>query len=76
MSDMIQRQLDLVINLLETLPKRFCDEMEKRESIQKEKKCKKIQADLDFYAQNVNELNKFMSGLVLIQEKETTVQGV
>lgn len=32
----LEKQLDLVINLLETLPKRMCDEVEKRDGIKKE----------------------------------------
>lgn len=56
-SHTLEKQLNLVINLLETLPKRMCDEMEKRHEIRKEFQ---IQSEIEFYANNHDELDKFL----------------
>ncbi len=55
----LEKQLELVINLLETLPIRMCDEMEKRHEIRKAFQC---ESEIEFYAENHEELKKFMSG--------------
>lgn len=55
----IEKQLNLVINLLETLPKRMCDEMEKRHEI---RKAFQIQAEIEFYAENHEEIDRFLQG--------------
>lgn len=55
----IEKQLELVINLLETLPKRMCDEMEKRHEI---RKAFQRESEIEFYAENHEELDKFLQG--------------
>ena len=55
----IEKQLELVINLLETLPKRMCDEMEKRHEI---RKAMQFESEIEFYANNHDELDKFLQG--------------
>lgn len=55
----LEKQLNLVINLLETLPKRICDEMEKRNEIRKEFQ---MESEIEFYANNREELDQFLQG--------------
>lgn len=55
----LEKQLELVINLLETLPKMICDEMEKRNEI---RKAFQIESEIEFYANNHEELKKFFQG--------------
>jgi hypothetical protein len=45
------------------LPKLMCDEMEKREEIRKELRTKRLQEQMDFYKENMDEINKFMFGV-------------
>lgn len=58
--DSVERLLDVMINLLEKLPSRIADEMEKRHEIRKEMQ---VQAEIEFYSENRDEINKFMYGV-------------
>ena len=62
MSNEIIEELCYIAKLLERLPERICDEMERREALKKQQQIKEIQANLDFYATNINEINKMMYG--------------
>ena len=57
----LERQLNLVINLLETLPKRMYDELEKRDGIKKESHIEKLKSEMDSFRKN-KKINKFMYG--------------
>jgi hypothetical protein len=54
----LERKIDLMINLLETLPKRIADEMDLRESIKKATEVKRIQQDVEFHKIMIRELNE------------------
>lgn len=55
----LEKQLSLVINLLETLPKRLCDELERRHEISEKLK---IQSEVEFYSSNADEIREFIDG--------------
>ena len=60
--DTIFLYLKEIADLLYSLPERMCDEMEKRDAIQKAKKLKELQDEIDFHHANLAEINKFMYG--------------
>lgn len=61
-NDGVIDELTYIAKLLYELPQAICDEMEKREGLKKQQQIKDIQANLDFYATNINEINKMMYG--------------
>jgi len=55
----LEKRFDILINLLETLPKRMCDELEKRHELNK---ALQVQSEIEFYSNNADEINEFMYG--------------
>ncbi len=72
-NNLIERQLDLVINLLESLPNRMCDALDKRQELLKAMEMERVKADIEFYSNNRREINKMMFGYDSpnIENKET-----
>lgn len=63
----IEKQLNLLINLLETLPNRMCNEMEKRDEFRKKSHIENLKSEMEFFRKNNKEINKsIMSGLQAI----------
>ncbi len=62
----LEEALWAIHNLIEKLPVMICDELEKRENLRSEiirqENLAKIQANLDFYAENNARINKMMYG--------------
>ena len=58
----IHETMEKILESLETLPKRMCDEMESREEIKKQLKIKEIQQELEFHNIHAKEINKMMYG--------------
>jgi len=58
----IEKKLDLLINLLETMPQRMMVELEKREELKKALRLKELQSEIDFRHEHMNELNRIMFG--------------
>lgn len=58
----IECQLDLVINLLESLPDRMCEALDKRQELLKAMQVERVKADIEFYSNNRREINKMMFG--------------
>ena len=59
---MLERQMDLVIRLLETLPERMCVEMEKK-NIYKRYLREELREEIEFYSKHIYEINRFKQGL-------------
>lgn len=58
-----EKKLDLIINLLETLPQRMCNEFEKREEIRKTIRLKELTAEMEFLREHNSQINKMMYGV-------------
>lgn len=66
----LEKQLDLVISLLETLPERMCDEIEVRQEVKKALEVERIKLDIEFYQSNLATINRAMfGGLPPVEEK-------
>ena len=58
----IDEQLNKLIELLETLPKRLSDEMENRDALMRAENLKRIQADIEFHNENIKQINEMIFG--------------
>lgn len=56
-----ERQIDLLINLMENLPKKMCDELDLRSAHKKTIHAKEIQAEINFHRKNIDEIHKMIS---------------
>lgn len=66
-SMILEGNLRMIIHLLESLPFRMADEIEKREDLKKQMEIKRINSELDFLHNNQRELNKMMFGVDISQ---------
>lgn len=66
----LEKQLDLVISLLETLPERMCDEIERRHEAKKVLEKLRLEADIEFHYNNISTLNKAIYGYEKKEDKE------
>lgn len=57
--DSVENKLDILIYLLENLPSKIADEMEKRHETRKNLQ---VQAEIEFYSEHKDEINQFMYG--------------
>lgn len=57
--DSVENKLDILIFLLENLPSKIADEMEKRHEIREKLQ---VEAEIEFYSEHQDEINKFMYG--------------
>lgn len=55
-----EKKLDLIINLLETLPQRMCNEIEKREEIKKTIALKELSLDMEARRASNSEIIRVM----------------
>ncbi len=58
----IERQLEIVINLLENMPSRICDEIEKREEIKKAIRMKELTLEMNCLREQNAQINKMKYG--------------
>lgn len=57
-----------LVELVESLPQRMCDEMEKREEVSKKLRMKQAEEMLESYRKSGEEINKMMySGLINLE---------
>lgn len=59
----IERQLDLVINLLESLPDRMINAINADSNAKKALRVKELQNEMEFLHNNQKEINKMMFGV-------------
>jgi len=57
--DSVENKLDILIFLLENLPSKIADEMEKRHELRKKMR---IDEEMEFYTSNGDEIAKFLNG--------------
>lgn len=54
--------LNHVIELLDSLPSRFCDEMQRREDIEDQKRAQEVKDEIEFMHEHRMQLNNILIG--------------
>ncbi len=70
MTKEIELLLEKIIETLESLPTKICEEQEKRELIRQQLANERTQADLDFYRENNEAINRFMYRVAVTTRKK------